>query len=158
VIGDDRTDEDMFHVKRILRKYGSPPDKQGKATKTVLEQAEALNPDFAIGRGIRRRIRDFFFLKTLNRRHRYAFAFFVEKATGFFLSVLAPIAKSGLNETIFPPCGSWKDQKTLERLTKKEFLNFIPSLAKRRLWIGGHSGSIVITVCAWAITFHLLRK
>ena len=30
-------------VKRILRKYGYPPDKQEKATKTVLEQAEALS-------------------------------------------------------------------------------------------------------------------
>jgi len=29
-------------VKRILRKYGYPPDKQEKATQTVLEQAEAL--------------------------------------------------------------------------------------------------------------------
>jgi hypothetical protein len=28
-------------VKRILRKYGYPPDKQEKATQTVLEQAEA---------------------------------------------------------------------------------------------------------------------
>ena len=27
-------------VKRILRKYGYPPDKQEKATQTVLEQAE----------------------------------------------------------------------------------------------------------------------
>ena len=26
-------------VKRILRKYGSPPDKQEKSTQTVLEQA-----------------------------------------------------------------------------------------------------------------------
>jgi type I restriction enzyme R subunit len=30
-------------VKRILRKYGYPPDKQEKATKTVLEQAELLS-------------------------------------------------------------------------------------------------------------------
>jgi type I restriction enzyme R subunit len=29
-------------VKRILRKYGYPPDKQEKAAKTVLEQAEVL--------------------------------------------------------------------------------------------------------------------
>ena len=29
-------------VKRILRKHGYPPDKQEKATKTVLEQAEVL--------------------------------------------------------------------------------------------------------------------
>jgi len=28
------------YVKRILRKYGYPPDKQEKATQTVLEQAE----------------------------------------------------------------------------------------------------------------------
>jgi type I restriction enzyme R subunit len=32
-------------VKRILRKYGYPPDKQEKATRTVLEQAEALCPE-----------------------------------------------------------------------------------------------------------------
>ena len=31
-------------VKRILKKYGYPPDKQEKATKTVLEQAEVLCP------------------------------------------------------------------------------------------------------------------
>ncbi|HEY1801026.1 MAG TPA: type I restriction enzyme endonuclease domain-containing protein [Terriglobales bacterium] len=30
-------------VKRILRKYGYPPDKQ-EATVTVLEQAEVLSP------------------------------------------------------------------------------------------------------------------
>ncbi len=30
------------HVKRILRKYGYPPDKQEQATRTVLEQAELL--------------------------------------------------------------------------------------------------------------------
>ena len=33
-------------VKRILRKYGYPPDKQEKATKTVLEQAEVLCKDW----------------------------------------------------------------------------------------------------------------
>lgn len=33
-------------VKRILRKYGYPPDKQEKATQTVLEQAEALCADW----------------------------------------------------------------------------------------------------------------
>lgn len=30
-------------VKRILRKYGYPPDKQEKAAQTVLEQAEILS-------------------------------------------------------------------------------------------------------------------
>lgn len=34
-------------VKRILRKYGYPPDKQEKATQTALEQAEALAADWA---------------------------------------------------------------------------------------------------------------
>jgi type I restriction enzyme, R subunit len=34
-------------VKRILRKYGYPPDKQEKATQTVLEQAEALSQGWA---------------------------------------------------------------------------------------------------------------
>ena len=33
-------------VKRILRKYGYPPDKQEKATLTVLEQAEALSANW----------------------------------------------------------------------------------------------------------------
>ena len=36
-------------VKRILRKYGYPPDKQEKATLTVLEQAEALSASWAMG-------------------------------------------------------------------------------------------------------------
>ncbi|OGS24185.1 MAG: hypothetical protein A2314_04170 [Elusimicrobia bacterium RIFOXYB2_FULL_50_12] len=45
-------------------------------------------------------MRDFFFRKKLNRRQRYAFAFFVEKASALFASVLAPIAKSGLNRNI----------------------------------------------------------
>ena len=30
-------------VKRILRKYGYPPDKQERATQTVLEEAEVLS-------------------------------------------------------------------------------------------------------------------
>jgi type I restriction enzyme R subunit len=35
-------------VKRILRKYGYPPDKQEKATQTVLEQAEVLCKEWAM--------------------------------------------------------------------------------------------------------------
>ena len=35
-------------VKRILRKYGYPPDKQEKATQTVLEQAEVLCAEVAV--------------------------------------------------------------------------------------------------------------
>jgi len=35
------------YVKRILRKYGYPPDKQEKATRTVLEQAELLSGEWA---------------------------------------------------------------------------------------------------------------
>jgi type I restriction enzyme R subunit len=33
-------------VKRILRKHGYPPDKQEKATQTVLEQAEVLSEEW----------------------------------------------------------------------------------------------------------------
>ena len=36
-------------VKRILRKHGYPPDKQEKATRTVLEQAEVLSVEWAMG-------------------------------------------------------------------------------------------------------------
>ena len=36
-------------VKRILRKHGYPPDKQEKATRTVLEQAEVLSVEWAAG-------------------------------------------------------------------------------------------------------------
>jgi type I restriction enzyme R subunit len=35
-------------VRRILRKYGYPPDKQEKATQTVLEQAELLSGEWAV--------------------------------------------------------------------------------------------------------------
>jgi type I restriction enzyme R subunit len=35
-------------VKRILRKYGYPPDKQEKATETVLEQAALLAAEWAV--------------------------------------------------------------------------------------------------------------
>jgi len=34
-------------VRRILRRYGYPPDKQEKATRTVLEQAEVIAKDWA---------------------------------------------------------------------------------------------------------------
>ena len=37
-------------VKRLLRKYGYPPDKQAKATQLVLEQAEVLSSEW-IGKG-----------------------------------------------------------------------------------------------------------
>ena len=36
-------------VRRILRKHGYPPDKQEKATITVLEQAELLSEGWAVG-------------------------------------------------------------------------------------------------------------
>jgi len=35
-------------VKRVLRKYGYPPDKQEKATQTVLEQAESFSELWAV--------------------------------------------------------------------------------------------------------------
>jgi type I restriction enzyme R subunit len=35
-------------VKRILRKYGYPPNKQEKATQTVLEQAALLSGEWAV--------------------------------------------------------------------------------------------------------------
>jgi type I restriction enzyme R subunit len=35
-------------VKRILRKYGYPPDKQEQATQTVLEQAALLSAEWAV--------------------------------------------------------------------------------------------------------------
>ena len=35
-------------VRRVLRKHGYPPDKQEKATRTVLEQAEALSAGWAV--------------------------------------------------------------------------------------------------------------
>lgn len=35
-------------VKHILRRYGYPSDKQEKATKTALEQAEVLRRDWAV--------------------------------------------------------------------------------------------------------------
>jgi len=38
-------------VKRILRRYGYPPDKQEKATQTVLEQAEVLSEGWTIAPG-----------------------------------------------------------------------------------------------------------
>jgi len=34
-------------AKRVLWKYVCPPDKQEKATQTILEQAEALCPEWA---------------------------------------------------------------------------------------------------------------
>jgi hypothetical protein len=36
-------------IKRLLRKHGYPPDKQEKATATVLEQAEALSRAWTAG-------------------------------------------------------------------------------------------------------------
>jgi type I restriction enzyme R subunit len=36
-------------VKRILKKYGYPPEKQESAVKTVLEQAETLSAEWALG-------------------------------------------------------------------------------------------------------------
>lgn len=35
-------------VKRLLRQYGYPPDKQEKATQTVLEQAELFSSEWAV--------------------------------------------------------------------------------------------------------------
>jgi Domain of unknown function (DUF3387) len=35
-------------VKRILREHGYPPDKQEKATQTVLEQAAVLSAEWAV--------------------------------------------------------------------------------------------------------------
>ena len=38
-------------AKRILRRHGYPPDKQEKATRTVLEQAEVLSEGWAVAGG-----------------------------------------------------------------------------------------------------------
>jgi type I restriction enzyme R subunit len=34
-------------IKRILKKYGYPPEKQEQAVKTILEQAKLIGEDFA---------------------------------------------------------------------------------------------------------------
>jgi len=52
VLGDETLRESVraqlrVLVKRILRKYGYPPDKQEKATETVLEQAALLSDEWA---------------------------------------------------------------------------------------------------------------
>jgi hypothetical protein len=73
-----------------------------------------LNPDFALGRGIRRRRPDFFFLKKFGRCPSIDLTFFVEKAAASYVShqrlcrprcrtlcarpVLTPNAKSGLKQ------------------------------------------------------------
>jgi hypothetical protein len=85
--------------------------------------APSLNPDFALGRGIRRRKPDFFFLKKFVRCPYIDLTFFVAveedgvavlmkngasapramgapKVSASFVSVLTPNAKSGLK-----PCG-----------------------------------------------------
>ena len=41
--------EPCTQVKRILRKYSYPPDKQEKATETVLERAAVLSEEWAVG-------------------------------------------------------------------------------------------------------------
>ena len=38
---------DAAEPKHILRKHGYPPDKEKKATETVLEQAEVLSEEWA---------------------------------------------------------------------------------------------------------------
>src|SRR3989442_10302671 len=38
--------EIRLRVKKILRKYGYPPDKQERATQTILEQAEVIAKDW----------------------------------------------------------------------------------------------------------------
>jgi len=35
-------------IKRILRRYGYPPDKQARATELVLEQAEVLCQEWSL--------------------------------------------------------------------------------------------------------------
>jgi type I restriction enzyme R subunit len=56
VLDDERLDWTMrenvraqlrVRVKRILRKHGYPPDKQERATQTVLEQAARLSGEWA---------------------------------------------------------------------------------------------------------------
>jgi len=59
-----------------------------------------LNPNFALDRGIRRRMPDIFFLKKFVHATSMAFTFCVETASAFFVSVLASNAKSGLNAVI----------------------------------------------------------
>ncbi|MEM3172920.1 MAG: DUF3387 domain-containing protein, partial [Candidatus Nitrosotenuis sp.] len=39
--------EIRLKVKKILRKYGYPPDKEKKATETVLQQAEIIAKNWA---------------------------------------------------------------------------------------------------------------
>lgn len=39
-------DKLRVYIKRLLKKYDYPPDKQERATKTVLEQAELLARDW----------------------------------------------------------------------------------------------------------------
>jgi len=62
---------------------------------TTLTATSDFNPNFAIGRGIRRRRPDIFFLRKFVHGTTRAFTFFVETVSASFVSVLTPIAKSG---------------------------------------------------------------
>jgi hypothetical protein len=56
-----------------------------------------------LGRGIRRRIRDFFFLKTLVRSPTTPFAVFVEKVADPFVSVLVDLIDWNGGAAVPPP-------------------------------------------------------
>ena len=43
VVGVDDNRDEFERKRRVLRRHGYPPDKQEQATKTIIEQAEALS-------------------------------------------------------------------------------------------------------------------
>ena len=57
-------------VKRILRKYGYPPDKQEQATVTVLEQAETLSEGWAMALGAKSVLKQCFLAVFFNDNQR----------------------------------------------------------------------------------------
>jgi|GEM_PF-138509 len=69
-----------------------------KATANIKKHGVSFNPDFALGRGIRQRMPDIFFLKKFVHGTTMAFTFFVETISASFVSVLTPNAKFGFNE------------------------------------------------------------
>jgi len=70
--------------------------RQRKQDVSLKKLKTLIIPNFALDRGIRRRMPDIFFLKKFVHATSRAFTFCVETASAFFVSVLASNAKPGI--------------------------------------------------------------
>jgi hypothetical protein len=146
-------------VKRILRKYGYPPDKQERATQTVLDQATLLCRDWAETGSVASENETIFFSDVISNDEIGGGLKFTEYLPVYDLQAVA----TSFREQKIPEVKGWKPMHGVRRLNSEMFIAQVvgksmePSISNGswclfRFERGGSRDGLIVLVESRAVT------